>query len=98
MRCRRPLFGQEHERGLHALAHVVRRRETELHEDRVDVLLDRALGEHERVGDRAVALAGGDLGEHPARARCATSTSTIFGSITDPPRATESIAETRAPR
>jgi hypothetical protein len=41
---------------------------SELQEDRVDVLLDGALGEDESVGDRRVALAPGDLGEDLALA------------------------------
>ena len=78
----------------------------ELGEDRVHVLLDRSLGQHERLGDRAVALARGDLGEQlalarrsaatagtcAARERASISTSTIIGSITEPPRATALIA------
>ena len=76
--------------------------EVELHEDRVDVLLDGALGEHQRLGDRRVALALRDLGEHLAaraasapraasvssRACARDSTSTTLGSITEPPAAT----------
>ena len=38
--------------------------QAELEEDRVEVLLDRALAEDERVGDRLVALALGDLAEY----------------------------------
>ena len=57
------------ERRLHPPAEVLGVREPELHEDRVDVLLDGALGEEELLGDRLVALALGDLGEDlPARA------------------------------
>ena len=44
-------------------------REPELHEDRVDVLLDRALGEEQLLGDRLVALALRDLGEDLELAR-----------------------------
>ena len=75
------------------------------------MLLDRALGEDERLGDRRVALALGDLGEDLALARgqlverraldarlAATSASTIFGSITEPPAATASIAATQLAR
>src|SRR5215218_9110362 len=48
---------QEEQRGLHALADVVLRAEVELEEDRVDVLLDRSLGQEEGLRDGAVALA-----------------------------------------
>ena len=47
----------------------VRVGQAELEEDRVDVLLDGALGEEQRLGDRGVALALGDLAEHLALAR-----------------------------
>ena len=71
------------------------------------MLLDRALAQHERLGDGRVALALCDLGEHFALARgelrraasapsatcAATSASTIIGSITEPPAATVWIAE-----
>ena len=56
-------FGQEQQRRLHPLADVVLAGQAELHEDRVDVLLDRPLGQDERLGDRGVALALRDLGE-----------------------------------
>jgi hypothetical protein len=56
--------GQEEQGGLHAFADVLGVVEVELAEGRVDVLLDRSLGEDERVGDRGVALALGDLREH----------------------------------
>jgi hypothetical protein len=39
-----------------------------------------------------------DSGERSARALAATSTSTIFGSITEPPWLTVSIADTSSPR
>src|SRR3954471_23767087 len=61
---------KEHERRLHALAHILRVGEPELEEDRVDVLLDGALGQEQRLGDRRVALALGDLAEHLALANC----------------------------
>src|SRR3954454_1585885 len=60
---------EEHERGLHPAAHVARAGEVELHEDGVDVLLDGALREDERLGDRLVALALRDLGERLELAR-----------------------------
>ena len=44
-------------------------REVELGEDRGDVLLDRALGDHERRGDRGVGAALGHQPEHLALAR-----------------------------
>ena len=62
-------LGQEQQRRLDAARDVGRPGEVELHEDRVDVLLDRALGEHERLGDRLVALALRDLGQRLALAR-----------------------------
>ena len=61
-------LGQEEQRRLDALADVLGVGQVELEEDRVDVLLDGALGEDERVGDRGVALALGDLGEDLALA------------------------------
>ena len=61
-------LGQEEQRRLDALADVLAVGEAELEEDRVDVLLDRPLGQDQRVGDRRVALALGDLGEDLALA------------------------------
>ena len=71
----------------------------------MDHLLDRALGEEERLGDRGVVLALGHLPQdvtlpgrqlveaaiRRARAFAATSPSTTFGSITEPPSATVRI-------
>src|SRR3954453_11643642 len=62
-------LGEEDERRLDALADLLDVGEVELEEDRVDVLLDGALGEDELLGDRAVALALSDLCEHLALAR-----------------------------
>src|SRR6478609_10075335 len=67
--ARSAVLVEEHERSLHALADVLRAGEAELGEDRVDVLLDGALGQHERLGDRRVALALRHLGEHLALTR-----------------------------
>src|SRR6476660_4843235 len=58
--------GEEDQRRLDALAHVVGLGEAELHEDRIDVLLDRPLGQDEGLRDRGVALPLRDLGEHLA--------------------------------
>src|SRR5437764_244913 len=55
---------QEHERRLHAPAHVIRVREVQLHEDRVDVLLHRALRQIERRRNCRVALTLGNLGQY----------------------------------
>src|SRR3954454_7837619 len=44
-------IGEVDERGLDAAAHVLGVAQIELEEDRVDVALDRALGDHERLGD-----------------------------------------------
>ena len=54
---------QEHQRRRDAMADVLGAGEPELAEDRVDVLLDGALGEHERLRDRRIALALRNLGE-----------------------------------
>ena len=80
-------------------------REAELGEQRADVLLDRPLRQAQRGADGGVVLALGDLGEDlalagvrwergevRARLRALTSTSTTFGSMTEPPRATSRIA------
>src|ERR671936_2489901 len=56
-------LGEEQQRRLHPLGDVLGVGQIELEEDRVDVLLDGALREDERLGDRVVALALGDLGE-----------------------------------
>ena len=71
------------------------------------MLLDGALGQDERIGDGGVALALGDLGQDLALPRGelgegrtlgrvfdATSASTTLGSMTEPPVATASTAET----
>ena len=63
------LVGEVDERGLHAPAEVLGARQPELQEDRVDVLLDGALGEEELLGDRLVRLALRDLGEDLELAR-----------------------------
>ena len=97
----RPLpLGQEQQGGLDALACLLRVREPQLHEDRVGVLLHGALGELQRLSDRpgcscplrslpaprararSAALSAESVG---LRASADTSSSTIFGSITDPP-------------
>ena len=102
-------FGQEEQRRLDALADVLGVGEAELEEDRVDVLLDRPLGEDERVGDRRVALALGDLGEDLALARrsarpAASARRAAWrrraarrssSPCTEPPAATASIAATQ---
>src|SRR5829696_3416867 len=62
-RSARVRLAQVDERRLHSATDVRRVREAELEEDRVDVLLDRPLGEHELVGDRLVVLAAGDAGQ-----------------------------------
>ena len=64
----RLLGGEEGEGRLHPLAHFLLLGEIELEEDRVDVLLDPALGQEKRLGDRAVALSLRDLGQHLALA------------------------------
>ena len=60
---------QEEQSGLDPLTDVLGAGEAELGEDRVDVLLDRALGQHQRLGDGGVALALRDLAEHLELAR-----------------------------
>src|SRR5829696_1518027 len=55
---------EEHQRRFDPLADVLRIGEAQLEEDRVDVLLDGALRQEQRLGDRRVALALGDLREH----------------------------------
>ena len=65
----RRLDRQVEQDGGDAAADHVLARQAELEEDRADVLLDRALGEHEILGDRGVALAGRHGGEHLALAR-----------------------------
>src|SRR5215211_772445 len=55
---------EEHQGGFDAFAHVLRVRKAQLEEDRVDVLLHRPLREEERLRDRRVALALGDLAQH----------------------------------
>src|ERR1700733_4652966 len=62
------VFREEDERRLDAAAHILGLGKVELGEDRVHVLLDGSFGEHERLGDRAVALAARDLGEQLALA------------------------------
>src|SRR5919106_409245 len=59
-----PLLGEIDERGLHPPADVAGLAQPELEEDRVDVLLDRALRQHELVGDRLVAVPARDVGQH----------------------------------
>src|SRR6476659_8553267 len=54
---------------LHALVNVLLVGEVELREDRVDVLLDRALRQHQGVRDRGVVLALRHLAEHLPLAR-----------------------------
>ena len=60
---------EEEQHGPDAAADIRRRRQLELGEDRVDVLLDRPLGQAERLGDALVARAAGHLGEDLALAR-----------------------------
>ena len=60
---------QVREHGEHAPVVLDRRREVELGEDRGDVLLDRALGDDQRLGDRRVRAALGHQAEHLALAR-----------------------------
>ena len=57
-----------HEHGLDPAVEVGLLGQAELGEDRVGVLLDRPLRQHERAGDGGVGLAGGHLGEHLALA------------------------------
>ena len=103
----RAFLGEKEQGRFHALADVLRLGKTELEEDRVDVLLDGSFAEHERLGDRRIALslgdlrkdvplARGELGERGRgrRALAVTSTSTTLGSMTDPPAATDSMAAT----
>src|SRR4029453_4266943 len=54
------LFRKEDQGGLHPPADVRGVGEVELEEDRVDVLLDRALGQDELVGDRLVVVSARD--------------------------------------
>src|SRR5439155_2708508 len=54
---REPALAQEREHGHHPAVHVGLLGELELVEQGVDVLLDRALGQEERAGDRRVVLA-----------------------------------------
>ena len=107
-----PLLGQEEQHRLDAPVHVRLPGETELLEDRVDVLLDRSLGDDERRGYRGVVLPrspsrpeprarGGvsaSSGESSRRDPAATSDSTTFGSIAEPPAATSRIAPTSCSR
>src|SRR3954462_14930651 len=57
------VIGQEQQSCLDAAADVVDLTQVELQEDRVDVLLDGALGEEQRVRDGRVALSLSDLGK-----------------------------------
>jgi hypothetical protein len=57
------LLGEKQQSGVDAAAGDRLVGQVELREDGVDVLLDGPLGEDERLGDRGVALAVGDLGE-----------------------------------
>src|SRR6185437_4701470 len=56
--CRSTGLGQVDQRRLDAAADVLVLGQAELGEDRVHVLLDRPLGQHQRLRDRPVALAG----------------------------------------
>jgi len=56
-------LGQVEDHGLHALVDLRLPRDPELHEDRVDHLLDRALGDEQRLRDRGVVLTLGHLAE-----------------------------------
>ena len=62
-------LGQVEDDGLHALVDRGLPAEPQLEEDRVNHLLDRALGQEERRGDRGVVLAGGHLAQHVQLAR-----------------------------
>ena len=104
--------GQVDQRGLDAPADVLLVRQPELHEDRVDVLLDGALAQEQLLGDRLVALALGhqreDLELAPRqlvqrrarrrRLRAAISASTTLASTTEPPAATSKTAAIRCSR
>src|SRR5215204_3300750 len=71
-RLRAVRLREEDERRLHTRAYLLGGLgvgEIELEEDRVDVLLHRTLREHERLGDRRIALSFGDGGEHLELAR-----------------------------
>src|SRR3989442_10005242 len=61
--------GEEHQYRLDPAVYVLLRRQSELREDRVDVALDRALGERQRRGDRRVVLPLRHLAEDFAFAR-----------------------------
>jgi hypothetical protein len=58
------VVGEEHHDGLGARLDAVASREVQFHEDRVDVFLDGAFGQHQRLGDRFVAHPGCHVGEH----------------------------------
>ena len=60
---------QPGEHGQHAAVVVLGGRQAELHEDVRDVLLDRALGDHQLLGDGRVRAALGHQPEHVALAR-----------------------------
>src|SRR6185312_16898727 len=69
VRAMRVAIGEVDEGRLDPRAHVARISELQLREDRVDVLLHRALGEDECVGDVGVAAALGDQGQRLQLAR-----------------------------
>src|SRR5690349_15823647 len=62
-------LGEVDQRRLDPAADLLGLAQPELQEDRVDVLLDCALREHELVGDRLVAVAARDEGEDLRLAR-----------------------------
>src|SRR5262249_10946740 len=64
-----PLFGEEQEDGLHPTMDVDLFAQVELGEEGIDVLLDRAFGEVERLGDPRVVAPLRHLLEHLAFAR-----------------------------
>ena len=98
--------GQEEEHRLHPAVDVGLLGQGQLGEDRVDVLLDGPLGEHQRGRHGRVVLSLGHLredlglaggedgaaGESAGSDRAATRASTTSGSITEPPAATSRMA------